>query len=109
MTVRGDRARGWLAGAACAALLVSGIATTGNMAQADETDRDTPAASANPEDSVEPSIAEEVTAQLEESGTTDFWVRFEDRPDLSEFAQVPGLGCGGHLQRVGQREQRTVV
>lgn len=88
MTVRGYRARGWLAGAACAALLVSGIATTGTMAQAQESGRDAPAISADPEDSVEPAIADEVMAQLQERGTTDFWVRFADRPDLSQFAQI---------------------
>ncbi len=33
-------------------------------------------------------VNEEVSAQIEEKGATDFWVRFEARPDMSQFKKI---------------------
>nr|WP_306238578.1 S8 family serine peptidase [Ornithinimicrobium sp. HY1745] len=39
-------------------------------------------------DGQEPTVAAEVTAQLETGGSADVWVRFTERPDLSQFAGI---------------------
>ncbi|WP_202619227.1 S8 family serine peptidase [Ornithinimicrobium cavernae] len=40
-------------------------------------------------------VKEEVTAQLEEKGATDFWVRFDARPDMSQFTTIDDWDARG--------------
>ena len=40
-------------------------------------------------------VQEEVSAQLEEKGSTDFWVRFDARPDMSQFKSITDWDARG--------------
>ena len=78
--VRSAVGRGWAAAAAGFALLVTTVGSGAAMAGE-------PLASAPPPPD-EPVVSADVLADIEERGRASFWVRFEDRPDLSPMQQI---------------------
>src|SRR5690606_23369891 len=86
VAVHGHRARRWLAGIAGASLVASGLGLAGASAQTPQ-----PMAEVGATDK----ISEEVSAQIEEKGAADFWVRFDARPDMSQFTSITDWDARG--------------
>lgn len=86
MAVHGHRARRWLAAVAGASLVASGLGLAGASAHTPQ-----PMAEVGAADKID----EEVTAQIEEKGAADFWVRFDARPDMSQFSSISDWDARG--------------
>ncbi len=86
MAVHGHRARRWLASIAGASLIASGLGmSTANA------DMGTPGEPVK----ADADVSEEVTAQIAEKGAADFWVRFDARPDMSQFKEIKDWDARG--------------
>lgn len=78
--------RRWLAGAAGVSLIASGLAISGSAsatAPAVGTDAD-----------AESKVSSTVSRQLEDSGSTDVWLRFDARADLGQFTGLDWTARG---------------
>ena len=99
--------RRWLSVVAGASLLAS-TAASGAMGASGGP----PATAPSPPD--DPSVSAEVLTEIEERGRTDFWVRFETRPDLSPMHdtsdwEARGRAVHAALARTAEASQAELV
>lgn len=90
MTRRTHRYPRWLAGVAGGALVASSFGAAASVAQpapegTEPTADETAESSQDSAVSAQADVAAEVLTAVEAEGSTDFWVRFEARPDLTQF------------------------